>query len=518
MSAQPTTRPPAAGPGTSPGRVLAGRLAVVAMLVGFVAQSLFALFADSIPLTAVSVLSLSAAAALHAASVGGLRVALPLVGGVAVLTLVAEAVGIATGFPFGEYAYTGALGPELLGVSLLVPLAWLTLAYPAVVAARLLVGTGGGRRVVLRVALAAYGLTAWDVFLDAQMVDAGNWGWANPEPSLPGTPGIPLTNYAGWFLTAALIAVVIEAALARAGRSARPPRPFGVRDTVRADAVPYLVYLWTWLTSIVGNLTFWDRPSVALAGGLAMGAVAVPLIVVCVLALRPRLIRLTLARSTEGDLRRRLDAVAVAGPVPSGAVIASTHGSWWDGSILAWLADREDRPLTVLMSAAQLDRMPFLRTAGALDESELRGFAERARAEAASGDGWAVLFPEGALRTGPGVGALGAGAAWAAERSGAPLVPLAVRVVLRGGQRPEAYLRFGEPVTPGATRAETTRALHTAMGALLTAVDAELDATDPEELPNGYTVVLRGSGRAADDDRAAVRWLARLTGAERRRG
>ena len=40
-----------------------------------------------------------------------------------------------------------------------------------------------------------------------------------------------------------------------------------------------MVYVWTWLTCVAGNLTFWPRPSVALAGGLAMGVIAVPLLV-----------------------------------------------------------------------------------------------------------------------------------------------------------------------------------------------------------------------------------------------
>ena len=42
-----------------------------------------------------------------------------------------EAVGLATGFPYGRYSYSGALGPTLLGVPFLVPLAWLMMAWPS---------------------------------------------------------------------------------------------------------------------------------------------------------------------------------------------------------------------------------------------------------------------------------------------------------------------------------------------------------------------------------------------------
>ncbi|MFD0822936.1 carotenoid biosynthesis protein, partial [Micromonospora zhanjiangensis] len=71
----------------------------------------------------------------HAALTRGPRVATALVlvttgGGLAV-----EALGVATGVPFGTYAYSGALGPKLLGVPLVIPLAWTWMAWPAWLAA-----------------------------------------------------------------------------------------------------------------------------------------------------------------------------------------------------------------------------------------------------------------------------------------------------------------------------------------------------------------------------------------------
>ena len=36
------------------------------------------------------------------------------------------------------------------------------------------------------------------------------------------------------------------------------------------------LYAWTWIGELVANLFIWRRPQVAAAGGLAMGAVAVP--------------------------------------------------------------------------------------------------------------------------------------------------------------------------------------------------------------------------------------------------
>ena len=117
-----------------------------------------------------------------AAGPGPLRLVLVVVPG----AFLAEAVGVATGFPFGHYDYSHRLGPLLAGVPLLVPLAWLMMAYPCLLMARLLVGrfTGidGAARVFATGLVAGGALAAWDVFLDPQMVAAGNWTWRHPAP------------------------------------------------------------------------------------------------------------------------------------------------------------------------------------------------------------------------------------------------------------------------------------------------------------------------------------------------
>ena len=67
------------------------------------------------------------------------RAAMAVLGVAGGLGLVAEAVGVRTGYPFGGYDYTGTLGAEVLGVPVLVPLAWTMMAWPALVVARVLV-------------------------------------------------------------------------------------------------------------------------------------------------------------------------------------------------------------------------------------------------------------------------------------------------------------------------------------------------------------------------------------------
>lgn len=215
--------------------------------------------------TVAAVLLLYASALTHAALHRGpgwaLRLAV-VAGGTA---LVAEAVGVATGFPFGGYAYAGTLGPQVLGVPVLVPAAWTMTAYPCLLLGRRLAG-GRGRLVPL---LGGLPLAAWDLYLDPQMVAAGHWRWSDPEPALPGVPGIPLTNYAGWVLVAVVMVALLHAALpaGRGGRAARTPA---------AEAVPAAVLTWTWAGSALANAAFFGRPAVAGYGAVAMGVFVVP--------------------------------------------------------------------------------------------------------------------------------------------------------------------------------------------------------------------------------------------------
>jgi putative membrane protein len=209
-------------------------------------------------LTVATVLLFAAASVLHAATGRGVGAAVALVVVAGGGGLLAEAVGVATGVPFGRYSYAGTLGPTVLGVPLVIPLAWVMMAWPAY-----LVGVRLGRGRLTPVAIAAAALASWDLFLDPQMVDAGHWQWSHPSPALPGVPAVPLTNYAGW----ALVALVLMALLDRTVRTGP--------STV--DIVPYALYLWTYASSVLALAAFFGLSAAALWGGLAMGVVALPL-------------------------------------------------------------------------------------------------------------------------------------------------------------------------------------------------------------------------------------------------
>ena len=204
--------------------------------------------------TILVVVLFSTTCVVHAIVHRGVAWALGLVVVTAGGGLAAEAVGVRTGLPFGEYTYAGTLGPEVLDVPVVVPLAWTMIAYPVLLAARRLT-----RHWVPVVG--ALGMVAWDVFLDPQMVGDGHWTWADPTPALPGVEGIPLSNYAGWALVGTLMMLVLTAAL---------PRD-------RADeSVPAVLLVWTWIGYIIGNLFWFGTDSVALVGGIALGLLVVP--------------------------------------------------------------------------------------------------------------------------------------------------------------------------------------------------------------------------------------------------
>ena len=215
-------------------------------------QVAYPLVHDRAPLVVATVLLGFTATVGHAGRRhAGRLVAVTTLGG-----LLVEVVGVHTGVPFGRYHYSGALGPRLLGVPLVVPLAWTWMAWPAWLASGVL-----ARRPAARIGLAGLGLAAWDLFLDPQMVAEGYWHWDHPHPALPGVPGVPLTNYLGWLVVATLMMAALP------------------RDAPRDEAPMRVLYLWTYGSSVLAHAAFLHLPGSAAWGALGMGLVAVPLAV-----------------------------------------------------------------------------------------------------------------------------------------------------------------------------------------------------------------------------------------------
>jgi uncharacterized membrane protein len=195
----------------------------------------------------------SAAAISHAWVSRGARTGAGVLVLVAVVAVGFEALGLSTGVPYGSYTYSDVLGPTLLGVPFLVPLAWLMLAWPSWVAAARL----APRSRTARVLVAAYVFAVWDVVLDPQMVQAGYWRWAHPHPGLPGIDTVPLTNLAGWLVAGVVLMGLLDLLVARTAAAGSPRT---------GDLAPLLTLGWMVLGGALAHAGWLGLPGSAVWG------------------------------------------------------------------------------------------------------------------------------------------------------------------------------------------------------------------------------------------------------------
>lgn len=168
-------------------------------------------------------LSSFAAAVVH----GSIRYGWRGIGVFALLTIAVsnalENLSIVTGFPFGWYHYSPALGPRLIHVPLVIGPAYFSVGYLAWVVANTILGDADHFRrpfdwLMLPV-LAAFVMVGWDVAMDPlRSTVAGYWVWPNGG----GYFGVPLSNFLGWYLTVLVIYVLFARVLAT--------RPAWIRD------------------------------------------------------------------------------------------------------------------------------------------------------------------------------------------------------------------------------------------------------------------------------------------------
>jgi putative membrane protein len=266
-------------------RPLARTVAWALFWTHLVAQPVSVLLPASLELPGILfiVASFAGFSFVHAWVTRGWRVPVVLFGLCVVLAGGLEAFSVATGFPFGKYVYNPAFGPTLAGVSLLVPVCWFMMGYPALrVAERISPASRdpyrGAAQPVWFVLVAALALTAWDLFLDPQMVRAGLWLWLEP----PFYAGIPLMNYFGWVFTSSLIYASYTVFFGRkntvlddnfATRGSNPP---ALPAFDLFDALPVMAYIWTWFGSAFVNLFWWGQGLVAIVGFVGMGVFAMP--------------------------------------------------------------------------------------------------------------------------------------------------------------------------------------------------------------------------------------------------
>lgn len=223
--------------------------------------------------TVAVVAFLAAAALAHASASRGPKWTAMMFLTTAGLGLLAEMIGTATGIPFGSYFYaTGRLGPDIVGVPAVVPLAWTAGFYPIWCAVTYVLRRSATSTVTMsmgRIVLTAAGMVGWDLYLDTQMVTDGHWTWTSSIAGLPGIGFIPVSNYAGWFAVALAMAAVVET-MTRLMNSTHDP------DV--SAAPPLVLFLWTWLGSALAHAALLDGDELrysAVYGFVAMGIVGV---------------------------------------------------------------------------------------------------------------------------------------------------------------------------------------------------------------------------------------------------
>jgi hypothetical protein len=218
----------------------------------------------------------------------------------------------------------------------------------------------------------------------------------------------------------------------------------------------------------------------------------------------PEVCRPALLAALRLTVRGGLAGVWVRGRLPAGPVVwAANHHSWWDPFIAGELLAGAGRRMVLLADPGNLRRYQFARRIGVVSTDEVRTALAAVRRGAVL-----VIYPEGQLLP-PGLpGPFAPGAAWSAARAPARLCSVAVRVLLRGGQYPEAYVAFSEVDADGRPQA-VTRRLRERLREDLAGVDRLIARAEPRQPLPGFTCVVRGRrswDRRVDAARRFLPW------------
>jgi uncharacterized membrane protein len=113
-----------------------------------------------------------------------------------------ENLSIMTGFPFGWYHYSDAIGPKLFLVPLLIGPAYFGMGYLSWTLARAILGDEDTRLAGLlwfaTPTIASFIMVSWDLTIDPMMSTInGSWVWHNGGSYF----GVPVSNFLGWYLT-----------------------------------------------------------------------------------------------------------------------------------------------------------------------------------------------------------------------------------------------------------------------------------------------------------------------------
>lgn len=185
------------------------------------------------------------------------RRALAGVGVLVGYTYLIEYVGVSTGWPYGEFAYGISLGPMIGEIPAALPVFFLPIVLNTYVLSLLLLGERRGSR-LLRLAVVIPAVVAMDVVLDPAAVSLGFWAYLDGGAFY----GVPLSNYVGWVLSAAVSVGVLDWTIDRAVLEDRL-----VECGFMLDDLVSFVILWGVINAWFNN---WLAVGVALLFGMAI--------------------------------------------------------------------------------------------------------------------------------------------------------------------------------------------------------------------------------------------------------
>jgi bisanhydrobacterioruberin hydratase len=199
------------------------------------------------------------------------------------LSWLVEHVGATTGFPFGAYAYTDVLQPQIFGVvPLAIPFAWLLIVTAAVGIAEQLLepeGVAPGRAASLWKLLTAAGFALLlDVTIEPFAVHINHY-WVWSESAQGGYYGIPASNFVAWWFSSLLLSWALLHGRQRASR-------------LRGSASRGAFWPWLPLTLYLTNLTMFVVVNLARAQVVAAAIGALILLLLACQQGAPRLARL----------------------------------------------------------------------------------------------------------------------------------------------------------------------------------------------------------------------------------
>jgi len=174
------------------------------------------------------------------------------VAGLALYAYVIEFVGLRTGWPYGDFHYVVDLGPTVAGVPVGLPVFFLPLVCNAYLLCLLLLGDRA-RAAWVRLPAVIATVVAMDLVLDPGAVALGFWTYPGGGPVY----GVPLSNFAGWVLSATVTVLVLDAVLDRAALLGRLEScEFALDDLVSFVLLWSAINVWfgNWGAAVVGGL------------------------------------------------------------------------------------------------------------------------------------------------------------------------------------------------------------------------------------------------------------------------